>query len=306
MRTPPGASVPYLVLGPGEVVTSRPGYGPSQPLVQDLEFIDSHFHLEMVLDNFHFHSFDFLEASIPNHSSFCLLRGVANFVFPPFDVKISKLQGHPRLVYTVGIHPSAVRQCLPLSQYVPQIEHHLVFPTCVGIGELGFDYTKSTPVSLQRDCLQHLLPLARCHDKVLVLHARSDTGGFDTRAVDDLLAMLRTFDLLSCRIHLHCFTYSRLVAEQWMAACPSVCFGFTASVLRGGHLAEVARSLPIARSLLETDSPFLSPPGTAHYKNHPWNILPVAQHIARLRNMPVADFLTCVNANACNLYRFPC
>lgn len=270
-----------------------------------VEFIDSHCHMEKVLHNFHQPSLRSLEESLPVAGTAVLLKAVSNFVFPGISQMVEKYITDQRLVYTVGIHPSCVKQFRPLSAAVPELERHLQRPVCVGLGEVGYDFTKATPRALQERCLRTLLPLARKYGKVLVLHSRADISGMDSRSADALLDLLIELGLQDLPIHFHCFSHSRAVAERWMAACPSVRFGFTALVMRSAHIAEVATFLPAQRILLETDAPFLPPPGVPAMRNHPWSIPAIARHVARLRNESLLDVLHATNANACGLYSFP-
>lgn len=273
---------------------------------QSLEFIDTHFHLDFTLRELGCRSFDQLEAAYST-ADFTLLRAVSNFVFPNIAQNIMRtVPGHQtRVVYSVGFHPSAVQKFQPFPQSVARLVPHLLEPTCVGLGEVGIDLTKQAPQALQVAALRLLLPLARDHGKVLILHCR-DSRASGQRAVRALLSLIQALHLTSLRIHFHCFSYPKSVAVQWLEACPRVHFGITACVLVDPDLAVVAAWLPRDRFLLETDAPFLAPRGVGFHRNHPWALRFTAVCVARLRNVPLAVLLGQANANACALYDFPC
>ena len=277
----------------------------SQSAPSDLEFIDSHFHIEKVLYTFGHHSLASLEANTRGSNHFILLRAVANFVFPGISRFVQQYITDSRLVYTVGFHPKSVQSFLPFDRSIQELVHHLLQPSCVGVGEVGLDFTKGPSRALQEEALRVQLPLARIHGKAIVIHARADVAGHDTSAVDAVLAILVELDLQRLPIHLHCFSYSFEVAERWLAACPQVCFGVTSIAMRNPHVADAACRIPLDRIRLESDAPYLPPPGEAPFRNHPWFIHQTASFVAQRRNMPVASLVGRANANACRLYPFP-
>ncbi len=123
--------------------------------------------------------------------------------------------------------------------------------------------------------------------------------------VDQLLRVLSQLGLCGHPIHFHCFAYPRAVVDQWLSTCPNLYIGISAMVFSVPELSSVASVVPANRLLLETDSPFLSPPGVRFQRNHPWLLERVATRVAQLRNVPLNILVGRCNANACNLYRFP-
>lgn len=273
----------------------------------DLEFVDSHFHLDLLLRDVRLPSFQAAERRFMSSGTReTMVRGVANYVFPLFFSKIDSQMGeNPRLVYTIGVHPKAVWgfEKAALAKLLVTLAGHLCRAQCVALGEVGLDFTKQVPRPLQKSVLRAMLPLVRTHGKALVLHTRADQRGLDSSAVDEVLGVLRELGLLRQSIHVHCWTYSWAVAERLLRVCPNASFGFSALVMSLDHVAEVARRFPIGRLLLETDSPFLCAPGV-NSPNHPWNLPVHARYIAQLRNVPVSWLLGRADANAARIYRF--
>jgi len=68
------------------------------------------------------------------------------------------------------------------------------------------------------------------------------------------------------------------------------------------NVQEVARKMPIARMLLETDSPFLAPHPLRGSKNEPKNVKLVAEFIAQLRNFPLEKIMSVTSENAGRLF----
>ena len=272
-----------------------------------VEFIDSHFHLDLTLRELGYSCFAELEAACAQ-PNFILLCAVANFVFQPLQTRIDQCLYLPsQIVYSVGFHPSAIRSFLPLEQSVSNIlVPHLLSSRCVGVGEVGLDFTKSTPRQLQFAALRLLLPLARTHGKALILHCR-DSSQSGEQAVDALFSLLVELGLSSLPIHFHCYTYPKAFAQRWIAQFPRVCFGVAAPVMLNSDLQEAVAWLPRERLLLETDAPFLAPrvPGVRFHRNTPWNLCHTLNFVAQLRNVPPGVLLGQANANACTVYNFP-
>ncbi len=146
----------------------------------------------------------------------------------------------------------------------------------VAIGETGLDYDRMfSPVDIQLDNLRRNLALALATGKPAILHCRSRAGERD--AQDAMLAELRAagFDGAPARAAfggrppavIHSFSgpvdYGREVIAMGLVV------SFSGLVFRRGEepSAEVVALVPAERLLVETDAPFLSPPGAPRGRN---------------------------------------
>ena len=151
-------------------------------------------------------------------------------------------------------------------------------PRVVAIGETGLDYDRLfSPVADQSVNLRRNLALALETGKPAILHCRSAIGRRD--AQDALVEELRAAGLGGPAwaaafgerpaAVIHSFSgpldYARTVLELGLA------ISFSGLVFRGGEdaSAEVAAIVPADRLLVETDSPFLAPPGAPRSRNEP-------------------------------------
>ena len=140
----------------------------------------------------------------------------------------------------------------------------------VAIGETGLDFDRMhSPRDAQLANLRRHLRLALETGKPAILHCRSAAGSRD--AQDDLLAEMRAAGFGGAAAAqafgngppavLHSFSgpadYARTALELGLA------ISFGGLVFRRGEeaSAEVARLVPAERLLVETDSPYLAPPG---------------------------------------------
>ncbi len=151
-------------------------------------------------------------------------------------------------------------------------------PSVVAVGETGLDYDRVfSPVDDQLRNLRRNLALALELGKPAVLHCRSRTGARD--AQDALVAELKGAGLGGAAAAatfgdrppavIHSFSgpvdFGRAVLDLGLA------ISFSGLVFRRGEetSSEVAALVPAARLLVETDSPFLSPPGAPRGRNEP-------------------------------------
>ena len=68
-------------------------------------------------------------------------------------------------------------------------------------------------------------------------------------------------------------------------------------------LREVAKTVPLDRLLIETDSPFLSPEPLRGRRNEPSHVVHTARCLANIRGETLESLAAATTANACCLFR---
>ena len=68
-------------------------------------------------------------------------------------------------------------------------------------------------------------------------------------------------------------------------------------------LREVAKTVPLDRLLIETDSPFLSPEPLRGRRNEPSHVVHTARCLANIRGETLESLAAATTANACFLFR---
>lgn len=228
------------------------------------------------------------------------LAGVERLLVPGWDVDSSKAGLRLALRHGVptsaGIHPhvaAAADQAAWLS-----ISRLAAREQVRAIGETGLDYDRAfSPRDAQLDNLRRHLELAFGSAKPLILHCRSAPGRRD--AQDDLLAELGSAGVGGPDWRerfggrppgvLHSFSGPVDYAEQ--ALSMGLAVSFSGLVFRRGEeaSADVGRLVPPTLLLTETDSPYLSPPGTSRRRNEPANVALTTAWLAEARGAdPVA------------------
>jgi TatD DNase family protein len=154
------------------------------------------------------------------------------------------------------------------------------------IGETGLDYDRVfSPIPDQLTNLRRNLRLAAETGKPAILHCRSRTGQRD--AQDALLAELRALGEDRPATVIHSFSGPVDYADAMLDL--GTVISFSGLVFRKGEetSAEVARRTPDDRLLVETDSPFLAPPGAPKGRNEPAYVAITAAWVAEQREAPL-------------------
>jgi TatD DNase family protein len=169
----------------------------------------------------------------------------------------------------------------------------------VAIGETGLDYDRVfSPIPDQLANLRRNLALAIELGKPAILHVRSKPGARDAQGA--MIGELRAAGIGSADVNtafggrppaiLH--SYSGPPDFAVAALELGLAISISGLAFRRGEepTAEVAAGVPEDRLLVETDSPFLSPPGAPKGRNEPEFVAITAAWVAERRGAP-ADAL---------------
>jgi TatD DNase family protein len=199
--------------------------------------------------------------------------GIERLLVPGWDLgssarAVEMARADPRIDAAAGVHPHDASVCTDAEW--AEVVHLAADPRVRAIGETGLDYDRMhSPREAQLANLRRHLRLALDTGKPAILHCRAAAGSRD--AQDELLAELRVAGFggaVSTAAFgdrppavLHSFSgpldYAEAALELGLA------ISFSGLVFRGGEEASenVARLVPGERLLIETDSPYLAPPG---------------------------------------------
>jgi TatD DNase family protein len=201
---------------------------------------------------------------------------------------------HPGSVRaTVGVHPHDAKECT--DGVLAQIERFAAHPMVVAIGELGLDFHYDlSERDTQRAVLRDQLRLALRLGLPVVVHDRESDG--------ETLRILEEEGSFAAGVLFHCYTGSVPMMERIVACGGYVSIPGIVTFKKAGDVAEVARVAPLARILVETDSPFLTPVPHRGKRNEPALVPLVARCVAALRGLPVDELVAATDANAARLY----
>jgi len=201
----------------------------------------------------------------------------------------------PGVVAAAGLHPNDVAEIGP--DEWGRIERLVASGRVAAVGETGLDWYRTTaPPDLQREFFDRQLGLAQRHGLPVVVHTRESTR--------DVLDMLRAAVARGPLVAvLHSFTGTAAEAAE---AIDLGCFlGFAGMVTfrSAAAVRDVAKSVPLDRLLVETDSPFLSPEPLRGRRNEPANVVHTARCLALARGDALEELAAATTANARRVFR---
>ena len=218
----------------------------------------------------------------------------------PTSVAAVELAAAAGLDAAAGIHPHVAAQADDAAWAA--INELAAHPAVVAIGETGLDYDRAfSPRTAQLANLRRHLALAGELDKPAILHCRSKPGARD--AHDDLLHEID--DAGRPRAVLHSFSGPVDYAEKALEI--GLAISFSGLVFRAGEepSAAAARLTPPDRLLVETDSPYLSPPGANRRRNEPQWVAIIGRWLAEQRGADLSDLGDQLVANYDRIFSRP-
>lgn len=201
---------------------------------------------------------------------------------------------YPFLYGTIGIHPS---ECGELTEDdFEWIKKETQNPKIVAIGEIGLDYYWPEPDhDIQKKWFKRQLQLAKDVDMPVVIHSRD--------AAADTLDMIRNAGLPAKTVDIHCFSYSKEMAREYINMGYYLGIGGVVTFKNAKKLKEVVEYAPIENILLETDCPYLAPEPNRGKRNSSLNLGYIVDKIAEIKHMDREDVISITEKNAQDFYR---
>lgn len=257
-------------------------------------FIDSHCHIDFpeLSDRLP----GILQKMQENQVSHALCVAVA---MPEFPRVLALAEAHPNIYASVGVHPDYEDTEEPDVDTLVRLAAH---PRIVAIGETGLDYYRlSGDLEWQRERFRTHIRASRASGKPLIIHTRS--------ASEDTLRILREEKAGTAEGGvagvMHCFTESLEVAQAAMAMGFYISFSGIVTFKSAKELQAVARAVPLERMLIETDAPYLAPVPMRGKTNEPGFVRHVAEFLADLKGVPLAELAEATTRNFRTLFGVP-
>ncbi|MEW5755808.1 MAG: TatD family hydrolase [Pseudomonadota bacterium] len=207
----------------------------------------------------------------------CRRQGVAAIVVPGVSAAgwpglVDLCARDPLLHPALGLHPMFLHQ--HQTGDLERLDQWVRRQRPVAVGEIGLDfYLRETDRARQQDLFLAQLEIARSHALPVILHVR--------KAHDEVLACLRRVPVAGGIVH--AFSGSRQQAEHYIELGFAVGFGGVLTYPNARRVRQLARELPLASIVLETDAPDMAPAGRHGERNSPLNVLLVLDELARIR-----------------------
>ena len=206
---------------------------------------------------------------------------------------------HDNFWCSVGVHPDNEGVAEPT---LDDLLQRAAGPKVVAIGETGLDYYRLNGRSVadmawQRERFRVHIRAARATGLPLVVHTRS--------ASEDTLALLQEEGAGQVRGVFHCFTETQAVADAALALGFDISFSGILTFRNAEALRDVARRVPLAHCLIETDSPYLAPVPHRGRTNEPAYVAHVAAELAALKGLTVQEVADATSRNFERLFGLP-
>lgn len=249
-----------------------------------MNLIDTHCHL--YLDDFKADLEEVIERAQSN--------GIQKFFLPAIDSQthqpmIALEEKFPESFFAMmGLHPCSVKE-----NYQEELKisnEWLTQRKFVAIGEIGLDFYWDTSfASQQYDAFDIQMQQALSNNLPIVIHTRN--------AMKQTINCVKPYAAKGLKGIFHCF------GDNYETALEIIEMGFHLGIggvltYKKSGLDEVLKKIDLKHIVLETDAPYLTPVPFRGKRNESAYILYVAEKLAELKNIPVAEVASITTNNA--------
>jgi TatD DNase family protein len=236
-------------------------------------------------------------------------RGVSRILVPGIDLETSRLavelsEKYPQLFAAVGIHPGDASGWQANSRMeLRQLAQH---PKVMAIGEIGLDYYRDrSPRQIQQEAFNEQLSLAAELELPVVIHNREALGDLWDALSSWQEQLVRDGSPLASRPGvLHSYDGNLESAQRFIEKGFFIGISGPVTFKNAQERQQVAAGLPVARLLIETDAPFLTPHPYRGRRNEPAYVAYVAEKISVLHQQPPEAIARATSDNAAQLFKW--
>ena len=202
-------------------------------------------------------------------------------------------KSYPNLYATVGMHPHEAKDVG--EDEFENLRELTADPKVIAVGETGLDfYYDHSPRDTQRKIFARFIRMARETKLPLVVHERD--------AHPDVADLLRQEGGGQVRGVIHCFTGDYEAARSYLNLGFYISFTGIITFKNAEALRDVVRKLPLEKMFVETDSPYLTPVPYRGKRNEPAYVRFVAETIANLKGVTLAEVARVTTHNVRELF----
>jgi TatD DNase family protein len=202
---------------------------------------------------------------------------------------------NPIIFATAGFHPHNASEVT--SESIAQLKTLADDPKIVAVGEVGLDYYRDrSPRSRQQEVFRQMIDLAKQLDLPLVIHTR--------QAHHDTLEILDEVGIPKRGGVFHCFSGDHQFAKELLSRGFHI--SFTGNITyNNSPLPQVAKIIPLERTMIETDCPFLAPIPHRGKRSEPFMVNMVARRLAAVHNTTADEVGRICTGAARQLFNIP-
>ncbi len=223
-------------------------------------------------------------------------KGVSAIIVPAVETsswnEVAELSEYPAVFPALGLHPWFAEEKLDTGV----LRELLVETGSVAVGEIGLDYKIDNPDRTTQITVFRLqLDLAAELGLPVILHCR---GAFDEML--SILSEKRYNGRLTGVVH--AFTRGRQLADRFLGLGFYLAFGGALTRPRAKRARSSAAEVPLRKILLETDAPSIGMDGVEAEHMEPAHIARIAESLALLRGISLAEVTFETSRNAEELF----
>ncbi len=221
--------------------------------------------------------------------------GVDWLVCPGTDAESSEAarqlaRRHPdRVLWAAGLHPHDAARWAD--------ERDRIAALALGadaVGEVGLDFYRNlSPREPQLEAFRDQVALARQLDLPVIVHTRDSFA--------DVYAIVDSMDA-GPRTVLHCWTGGRRWTKRFRELGVTFSFAGPITFDRGDTVRLAATETPPDRTMVETDTPYLTPPPERSAPNEPANVVKVGHALAEVWGMSPGEVARLTSATASRVF----
>ena len=218
---------------------------------------------------------------------------VVGFDRPTIEKAMELIEMYDFIYASVGWHPvDAIDMTDEDLEWIEELSAH---PKVVALGEMGLDYHwDKSPKEIQQDVLRRQIRLAKKVKMPIIIHNRD--------ATEDLLSILKEEGANEVGGIMHCFSGSVEVARECVDMNFYISLGGPVTFKNAKRPKEVAKEIPLDKLLVETDCPYLTPHPYRGKRNEPAYVKLVAEQIAELKGISLAEVGEATTENAKKIF----
>ena len=205
----------------------------------------------------------------------------------------------PKIYASVGVHPHEAK--LADDAALAKLEAWAKHPSVIAWGEIGLDYYYDhSPCEVQQMAFVKQMEIARAAKLPIIIHNRPSDKS--ENAWEDLFRLLNEhWKSSGIGGVLHCFTGEEQQARAALDMGFVISFAGNVTYPKATNIQQVAKTVPLERAFIETDSPYLGPVPFRGKRNEPAYVVETAKYIAGLRGVSAEEV---GQATAENFFRF--
>lgn len=186
-------------------------------------------------------------------------------------------ESDPDIYCSVGVHPhESAHEPIPSPE---QLINYANRPKTIGIGETGLDfYYEHSPRKEQEESFRNHIAASRETGLPLIVHSRN--------ADEDTVRILKdemqggAFPGL-----IHCFSTTRYLSDNAVDLGLYISLSGILTFPKSQDLRDIAKTIPLNRLLVETDSPYLAPAPLRGKRNEPSFTIHTNKILAELKGV---------------------